>query len=62
MRQLMDMDISEETVFKIKASHILEYEAELYYQLIYFPAEMICCFDELLRELFARLFIEDLVD
>ena len=30
----------------------------MYHQLIYFPVEMICCFDTVLRNLYEQYFIE----
>ena len=49
-------------MFKVKASHVLEWDQELYYQLVYFPAEIISCVDLLLKDLFTKLFIEDYMD
>ena len=46
----------ERTLFPINGSHIMEYDLEMYYQLIYFPAEMICCFDQCLKKVFESLF------
>ena len=38
--------------------HIKEYDQELYYQLVYFPAEIIWSFDNVLKNLYKKYFIE----
>lgn len=34
-----------------------EYDLDLYFQFIYFPAEMIMCFDEVIRGLYEKMYI-----
>lgn len=46
----------ERVTFRINASHLMEYDREMYYQLIYFPAEMISCFDMALKNVFQQLY------
>lgn len=44
------------------ARHIKEFDRELYLQFVYFPAEMISCFDDVLKALFEKYFIEPETD
>ena len=37
-RQLMELDMLESTTFNVRGSHIKEYDPEIYYQFVYFPA------------------------
>lgn len=39
--------------------HLKDFDRELYYQFIYFPAEMISFFDHVLKNLYERFFIEN---
>ena len=39
-----------------------EYSQEIYYQFIYFPAEMISCFDAVLKNLYELFFITNEMD
>lgn len=52
------MDIGSD-VFEVKGTHLKEYNQEIYYQFIYFPAEMISCFDLVLKSLYETFFINN---
>ena len=45
-------------LFEVDGRHLREYDQELYLRLIYFPAEMISCFDFVLRDLYSKYFVE----
>ena len=45
-------------MFEVEGKHLKEFDKELYLQLVYFPAEMISCFDQVIRDLYERYFIE----
>lgn len=62
LRQLTDLDLVDTTMFYVQGSHIKEYDRELYYQFIFFPAEMISCFDMTIKLLFEKYFIEPLTE
>ena len=62
LRQLTDLDLVETTTFNVRGAHLKEYDRELYYQFLYFPAEMISCFDNTIKQLFEKYFIEPLTD
>lgn len=47
-----------DNTFDINAEHISQYSMELYLQLIYFPVEIITCFDKVLHDLYEKEFIE----
>ena len=49
----------EKNIFEVYGVHLKEYDRELYYQFIYFPAEMISCFDLVIKSLFEKLFVEN---
>jgi hypothetical protein len=49
---------TEETIFNVSGSHIKQFDREMYYQFIYFPAEMISCFDLTIKNMFQRLYID----
>ena len=40
----------------IEGSHLKQFDIEMYYQFIYFPAEMISCFDLTLKEMFSKIY------
>jgi DNA replicative helicase MCM subunit Mcm2 (Cdc46/Mcm family) len=46
-------------VFEVKGTHLKEFNQEIYYQFIYFPAEMISCFDAVLKTLYELFFISN---
>ena len=51
--KLNDLEQLEDiSVFEIEGKHIREFDRELYLQLVYFPAEMISCFDTVIRDLY----------
>ena len=57
--QLNDLDLNdEETIFEVSGLHLKEFDREMYYQFIYFPAEMISCFDFVIKTLYEKYFIE----
>jgi hypothetical protein len=43
---------------EVQALHLKEFDKEMYYQLIYFPAEMISQFDWAIKSLYERMFVE----
>lgn len=43
---------------EVEALHIKEFDAEMYYQFIYFPAEMISSFDLVIKSMYERMFID----
>lgn len=49
-------------IFEVKAVHLREFDQELYYQFIYFPAEMISCFDHVLKNMYERHYIDNEMD
>jgi DNA replication licensing factor MCM4 len=49
-------------VFSVKGTHLKEFNQEIYYQFIYFPAEMISCFDAVLKTLYELFFITNEMD
>lgn len=57
--QLNEMESKEECIFEVNGKHIKEHDRELYYQFIYFPAEMISCFDAVIKTLYDRFFVEN---
>jgi DNA replicative helicase MCM subunit Mcm2 (Cdc46/Mcm family) len=44
-------------IFEVQGTHLKEFDREVYYQFIYFPAEMISCFDFVLKNLYEKYFI-----
>jgi DNA replication licensing factor MCM4 len=60
--QLNDMEATEGSCFEVDGRHIKEFDRELYLQFVYFPAEMISCFDDVLKALFEKYFIEPETD
>jgi DNA replication licensing factor MCM4 len=52
------MDMVPSLLFEVNAAHLHEFDSQLYLMFVYFPAEMISCFDAVLRELFQRFFVE----
>lgn len=56
--QLNDMELMENSIFEVQGRHLKEYNQELYYQFIYFPAEMIVYFDYVIHDLYSRFFID----
>jgi DNA replicative helicase MCM subunit Mcm2 (Cdc46/Mcm family) len=60
--QLNELEVMEATTFSVDGRHIKEFDRELYLQFIFFPAEMISCFDDLIKELFEKYFIEPETD
>lgn len=56
------MDILEKTVYEVQGTHLKEFDQEIYYQFIYFPAEMISCFDFVLKSLYDKYFVEPETD
>jgi DNA replication licensing factor MCM4 len=60
--QLIDMQDNEEAVFQVDGRHILAADRELYLQFIYYPVEMISCFDQVLKDLYENYFIANETD
>jgi DNA replication licensing factor MCM4 len=58
--QLNELELLEDesAVFAVDGRHIREFDRGLYLQFIYFPAEMISCFDEVIKHLYLRYFVE----
>lgn len=52
----------EKHAFEVDGRHIKEFDKELYLQFNFFPAEMICCFDDVIKELYEKYFIEPETD
>lgn len=48
----------ESNIFEVDGRHIKDFDKELYLQFIFFPAEMICCFDDVIKDLYEKNFIE----
>ena len=46
----------EKSILNVVGSHIKQFDREMYYQFIYFPAEMISCFDLTLKNMFSKLY------
>lgn len=47
-----------QNILEVEAMHIKEFDKEMYYQFIYFPAEMISAFDYTIKAIYDRMFIE----
>lgn len=60
--QLNELEVMESTTFAVDGRHIKEFDRELYLQFVFFPAEMISCFDDVLKELYEKYFIEPETD
>ena len=54
---LIQMQDTEDCVFEVDGRHIYADNRELYMQFIYYPVEMISCFDQLLKDLYENYFI-----
>lgn len=52
----------EKQIFEVDGRHIKEFDKELYLQFNFFPAEMVCCFDDVIRALYEKYFIEPETD
>ena len=51
------MQDTEDCVFEVDGRHIYADNRELYMQFIYYPVEMISCFDQVLKDLYENYFI-----
>ncbi len=60
--QLTELDILETNVFNVYGKHIKEFDTDMYYQFVYFPAEMISIFDDVVKGLYEKLFIANQQD
>ena len=45
-------------ILNVSAVDIKEFDREMYYQFIYFPAEMISSFDQTIQSMYQRMFID----
>lgn len=61
-RQLNDLDNEELTLFIVDGRHIKEFDRELYLQFVFYPAEMISCFDDVVKALYEKYFVEPETD
>lgn len=53
------MDILESSIFSVSAKHLKEFDKDLYFKFIYFPAEMIMCFDDVIKSMFEKMCMTD---
>jgi DNA replication licensing factor MCM4 len=60
--QLNELEVMEDHCFAVDGRHIKEFDRELYLQFVFFPAEMISCFDDVLKALYEKYFIEPETD
>lgn len=60
--KLADLENTQNNIFQVEGRHIKEFDKELYLQLNYFPAEMISCFDQVIKEIYEKYFIEPETD
>lgn len=56
--QLIEMQDTEAIVFEVDGRHLLAANRRLYLQFIYYPVEMISCFDQVIKDLYEKYFIE----
>ena len=56
--RIIEMEDSEETVFEVDGRHLYEADRNIYMQFVYYPAEMISCFDHVLKNIYENYFIE----
>ena len=61
-RQLNDLDNEELVLFIVDGRHIKEFDRELYLQFVFYPAEMISCFDDVVKALYEKYFVEPETD
>jgi DNA replication licensing factor MCM4 len=56
--QLIEIQNTEASLFEVDGRHLYEADRSLYMQFIYYPAEMISCFDHVLKDVYDKYFIE----
>ena len=58
--KLNTLHITEQMYLDVDSDHIFQFDTKLYAQLIYFPSEVILCFDNAATRLFRELFYQDI--
>lgn len=61
-RQLIELELMERRIYEVSGRHLKEFDRELYLQFNFYPAEMICAFDDVIRALYEKHFIEPETD
>lgn len=59
MRKLKQIKETDQYFVVINAQHLLEFQENLYWQLITFPADIIACFDKSLNDIYKDYFLND---
>ena len=60
--QLEEIEHNEKSTITIDGYHLFECNSQLYVQLIHFPIEIITCFDDVLRDIYDKYYIEPETD